>query len=102
MAPVDPPGFAEWWALYPRKVGKIAARKKYAMVLRDELATVDELEAGLARYVRYWGAMAHQRPGWDYIPHPSTWLHQGRWEDEVQVPRDTRTRGQRDRDEGWR
>lgn len=74
----DPPGFAEFWSLYPRKEGKGAARKVWA-----RLAPGPDLVASIL------GAVECQRdwPQWrkdggQYVPHPATWLHQERWADE--------------------
>lgn len=70
--------FAEWWKLYPRKVGKQDARRVWDRKIRDTDPTT--IIDGLRRYLPLY---AKTEP--DFIPHPSTWLHQGRWEDEVEV-----------------
>ena len=70
---MEPEGFTQWWAAYPRKVGKDAARKAYAAALK-RAATADLL-AGLKR------ARFSADP--QFIPHPSTWLNAGRWQDEA-------------------
>lgn len=71
--------FDRFWAAYPRRVAKGAARKAFAKLNPD-----DEL---LDRMLT---AIATQRvsPDWrcnngQYIPHPSTWINQERWDDEV-------------------
>jgi hypothetical protein len=67
--------FDTFWATYPRRVGKHAARQAFAK--RPTEATLDKLLAALDWQKR--------QPQWQterYIPHPSTWLHQQRWEDE--------------------
>jgi len=66
--------FEEWWALYPHKIGKIAAKKKYEIALRH-VAGASELWLGVHRYIRDKPA---DRPWWN----PATWLHQGRWKDQ--------------------
>ncbi|MBS7790088.1 helix-turn-helix domain-containing protein [Roseococcus sp. SDR] len=71
VAPAD--GFASWWALYPRKVGKDAARTAYAAALRRG-ATPYQLVEALKRQ-RWPDEMR-------FIPHPRTWLAQGRWQDD--------------------
>lgn len=72
-----PPGFDEFWKAYPRKVGKDAALKAYARrgVDRDLLAT---MLAAIAkqRQSRQWTTNDGQ-----FIPHPATWLSEGRWMD---------------------
>lgn len=78
IAVAKPNGFAKWWETYPNKVGKAAAEKAYDAACRkiggpDPPRTlIDGLERALASGV------------WDdgFIPHPTTWLNQGRWEDE--------------------
>ena len=75
----DPSGFAEWWGLYPRKVGKEAARKRYAAARKT--ASAEAITAGLDRAIAHWAA-AGTAP--QFIPHPATWLSQGRWEDQLE------------------
>jgi uncharacterized protein YdaU (DUF1376 family) len=72
-----PPGFEEFWRAYPRKVGKDAAAKAFAR---------RKVDAALLAQIL--GALERQRPHLDlrddgrFIPHPSTWLNEGRWLDE--------------------
>jgi len=71
-------GFEAFYAAYPRKAGKKAASKAW-ITLRPDAA----LQATIL------GALAAQKPHLDtrengrFIPHASTWLNQGRWEDEI-------------------
>lgn len=77
--------FDAFWRAYPRKVAKDAATKAFAKAVRritdpDPLAVI---LAGIERAL----------PGWDdpqFIPHPSTWLNRGSWEDEAPTPAKTR------------
>ena len=71
--------FEAWWALYPRKVGKDAARQKYQKARKR--ASADELTQALQAYVD-----ASAGKDKEFIVHPSTWLHQGRWMDERETP----------------
>jgi len=72
------PGFQAFYAAYPRKVGRKAAEKAWF-----KLAPDDALQATIL------GALAVQKPHLDfrengrYIPHASTWLNGGHWEDEI-------------------
>lgn len=68
--------FELFWAAYPKKVGKQAAKKAFDRVK----APVETLLTALERQKRsdQWSRDAGQ-----YIPNPSTWLNQGRWEDEL-------------------
>lgn len=70
--------FERFWAAYPRKVGKGKARTAFAKALR--LTTLDTMLTALA-----WQRTQPQwlKDGGDYIPHPATWLHQERWDDEA-------------------
>ena len=70
-----PDPFDEFWKAYPRKTGKDAARKSYALALRRG-AKPEAILAGLKRTT--WDT----REGGRFIAHPSTWLNQGRWQDE--------------------
>jgi hypothetical protein len=69
-------GFDEFWAVYPRKVAKLAAQKAYDKAI-EAGASAAALIAGAKRY-------AIEREGQDprYSKHPSTWLHAGCWQDE--------------------
>lgn len=69
--------FDRFWTVYPRKVGKDDARKKFDAAIKAGASVVD-LIAGVERDRH--GQWAGRPP--DMIPHPSTWLNQGRWKDE--------------------
>jgi len=73
--------FDKWYKKYPRKVGKKDALKAFRVARREvSLETlVDSLEAA---------SSAWETGGVDarFIPHPATWLRQGRWDDEGGVP----------------
>lgn len=82
-----PKGFAQFWAKYPRKVGKASALKAYRAAV--DHASIDDIQAGLERSIRRWsedGTDVH------YIPHPTTWLNGGRWDDEDAPPEFVRQR----------
>jgi hypothetical protein len=72
-APFDA-DFEEWWRLFPRKIGKLAARKEYDKVRRGGI-TQDELIDGIAQYLA-------AKPDYADLCHPRTFLSQGRWMDE--------------------
>lgn len=69
--------FEAFWKAFPRRVGKLAARKEYDKVRRGGISQ-DELLDGVAQYVR-------TKPNYADWCHPRTWLSQGRWLDEVSV-----------------
>jgi hypothetical protein len=72
----EDPGFAAFWAIYPRREGKGDARKAWRQVRRQGVA-VDVILAGARRY-------AAQRQGEDpqYTKTPGPWLRAERWADE--------------------
>jgi hypothetical protein len=78
-ATVYPPGFAEFWVAYPRKVGKDKAFAEWKK-RRPDRAMLDLMLAAIEvqKTSDQW-----MRDGGQFIPHPSTWLHQGRWQDEL-------------------
>jgi hypothetical protein len=66
--------FEDFWRAYPRKVGKRAAATAY----KEALSSVDA-ETLLAAAKRF---AADPNREDQFTPHPTTWLRQGRWEDE--------------------
>ena len=71
-------GFAFFWQLYPRQVGRLAAEKAYAKALTH--ATHDDICTGVSRYL---ADLAQDQTPLRFICHPATWLNQGRWMDEI-------------------
>lgn len=70
--------FERFWKAYPRKVGKPAAEKVFLGINPDEQALTVILNAiAQQKTSRQW-----QEDEGRYIPHPTTWLRQRRWEDE--------------------
>ena len=76
-----PQEFLDFWAAYPKKTGKDAAYRAWQTKKRERrLPAIDELLEAVrkAKASSQW-----QEDGGKYIPNPSTWLNQGRWEDEA-------------------
>jgi hypothetical protein len=71
--------FEEFWKQYPRKIAKRAALKSWQRLNPLEQKLV--LDA-IPNHVKYWKAKMTEQ---DFIPHPSTWLNQGRFEDELVI-----------------
>lgn len=70
--------FERFWDEYPRKVGKDAAWREWLKRSPD-----DDLTDQMIAAVRHQRASAQWvKQGGEFIPHPRTWLHQGRWQDE--------------------
>jgi hypothetical protein len=64
--------FEAWWVEYPRKVGKQKARERYIKAWEKVGA---ERLLGTVRAQRW-----PEEPS--FIPHPATWLGEGRWDDD--------------------
>ena len=77
----DVDGFADFWALYPRRVAKQAAVKAWVKLHPAGDLRVKILEALAAQVT---GEYAHREP--EKIPHAATWLNGRRWEDEASIP----------------
>ena len=67
--------FDQFWTLYPRKTSKQSASKSFAK-LKDE-----DQQAAINNIARLYAETPVQ-----FVPHASTYLNQGRWEDQV-IPR---------------
>ena len=66
--------FAEFWTIYPRKVGKPKARAAFERAVRH--AEVDAILAGARRYA----SDPNRDP--EFTAHPTTWLNRDGWEDD--------------------
>lgn len=67
--------FADWWKVYPKRTGKIAAEKAYAKALKAvDAATL------LAAAKSYSDLKAETEKR--FILNPASWLNQGHWDDE--------------------
>lgn len=76
--PVEDP-FDRFWQHYPRKVSKVAARRKWATITKgvvDPEAIIAGAEA-FAAFVKAEGTEPR------FIKHPDVWLNKGCWEDEL-------------------
>ena len=73
--------FDQFWSMCPRKVGKDAARRAFDKAVKR--ASLDEVMAGMSRF----STDPNLPEDKNYIPHPSTWLNEGRWDDEPLPPR---------------
>lgn len=78
VAPAEADPFDLFWKAYPRKVGKPKAQAAYRSAVAKRKADPAAILAGLARWVAYWSEK--NQP--EYVPHPTTWLNQDRWNDE--------------------
>lgn len=74
-----PDGFEEFWSAYPNKVGK-----KHAVTWWKKNKPSAELQEKVQKTLKVL-KMSEQwtKDGGQYIPHPTTWLNRGGWDDEV-------------------
>lgn len=79
-APLIEELFLQFWKVYPKKVGKQDALKAFKKInpnqelVEQMISVIDK-----AKHTTQWTKNNGQ-----YIPNPSTWLNQGRWEDDVE------------------
>jgi hypothetical protein len=71
--------FNLFWAQYPKKVGKLTARRSWEKLSQENQQKA--LEA-IVEHRKYWVAKGTD---WEFIPHASTWLNQERFEDELVI-----------------
>ena len=69
--------FHDFYRLYPHKKGKENARVMWSRLTEKERELA---HAWLIRYIAYWKQKAIEK---QFLPHPATWLHQKRWEDDL-------------------
>ena len=70
--------FEKFWAEYPKKVGKKKAQDAFKRLkVDDQLLTRMLAALEWQKQCRQW-----TDEGGRYIPNPTTWLNQGRWDDE--------------------
>lgn len=71
--------FAEFWQQYPKKIGKKAAQASWKR-LKPDMALFELIMQAIAaaKASEQWN-----RESGRFIPNPSTWLNQGRWDDEL-------------------
>lgn len=73
-----PPGFAEFWSIWPNKVAKDKAIESWVKVSPDDALQLQILDA-----VRWQSKSTNwTKDDGQFIPHPTTWLNQRRWTDE--------------------
>ena len=72
--------FEQFYKLYPRKEKRPLAERAF-----KKLSVKDKFDAynGLINYIKFWKANETEK---QFIPHPSTFINQRRWEDEIELP----------------
>lgn len=76
-------GFNQFYAAYPRKVGKATASKSW-FALKPNAELRATIMAALAQHK---SSHDWRKDDGQYIPHPATWLNQRRWTDELEAAR---------------
>ena len=75
--------FESFWKVYPRKVGKEKCRNWFKSHKPNEELVQKMIEAvEIQKKSKQWSDP-------QYIPHPYTWLNQGRWADELTPSKDS-------------
>ena len=72
----DSPEFTRFWDIYPRKVGKGAARTAWARATRKTAPEV--ITEAAHAHARTWASADTEAR---FIPHPASWLNAERWND---------------------
>ena len=77
--------FDRFWAEYPRKEAKPKARDAF-MKINPEEELLDKMLTAISKWKE---SEQWQKDGGQFIPHPTTWLNQQRWNDEPQKRNNT-------------
>ncbi|OOL30438.1 hypothetical protein GQ85_19825 [Rhodococcus rhodochrous] len=77
-----PDRFPEFWAAYPRRVGKATARKAWDKALGQPGVNADMIIAGAWRLAQDPNRVDR------YTPHPTTWINREGWTDAPEPPRE--------------
>jgi len=75
--------FLVFWGAYPKKVGKDAAWKAWNGRDGDR----PEIDFVLEALNQQLSSDQWTKEHGQYIPNPATWLNQGRWADEIEIPK---------------
>ncbi len=73
--------FQTFWSAYPKKTAKKAAMTAWKKAKKD-LPPIDKVLEAIERQKQ---SDQWRRDKGQFIPHPATWLNQGRWEDEPEM-----------------
>ena len=82
--------FGVFWAQYPRKVAKPSALKAFSKARKAN--SFEAIMAGVAKHAAAWDAAGTEK---QFIPHPSTFLNQQRFNDESEQPKTAPSRQSR-------
>jgi len=74
---IPPDGFDEFWKVYPKRMGKGAARKSYAAAVKKA-----DPERIISAAKAFASLPETKKENYKFCPYPATWLNQERWADE--------------------
>lgn len=76
--------FNEFWSAYPKKVNKKGCYKSFCKIkhLKEEMPLI------MAALERFKNSKGWLKDNGQFIPHPTTWINQERWKDEVEDTRE--------------
>ena len=75
--------FDVFWKSYPKKIGKQKCHRWFKNhKVTDNLVKQMLMTLDLQKKTQQW-----KKQNGQFIPHPYTWLNQGRWEDEIEQNR---------------
>ena len=84
-SPSNKKTFEAFWETYPKRVGKEAAFKAW------KTHKCNEITAIIIKSVKaHINSKPWKKDEGEFIPHPTTFLNQHRWDDEVEMPKITR------------
>ncbi len=72
-------GFEEFYAAYPRRVGRAKAEQAWRAIKPDDTLRA-RIMAAIAQHKK---SEQWSKDNGKFIPHPTSWLHGKRWEDEL-------------------
>lgn len=71
--------FEQFWSKYPKKKAKQAALNAF-LKIKPDATLLDQMLSAIDKQIR---SPEWKKDSGQFIPHPATWLNQGRWEDET-------------------
>ncbi len=75
--------FEKFWKTYPRKVNKKKSFEKYLKLVGKDNELVGKIQSAIEMQLE----TTYKKTEKKYIPHPTTWLNNAKWEDEVETPK---------------
>jgi uncharacterized protein YdaU (DUF1376 family) len=89
----DSRAFDAFWTAYPKRLGKKAAAAKFSAAVKSGVSS-QQIISGAERYAEH---TKITRTEARFIKHPTTWLNQGCWDDELKSENHTERRRADDR-----